>query len=634
MCSPQGKSPSFRMEMKLWRVCEKRDRLRVISGRKMEKSAMKRIRPCVMFAFLFSLLAAWPADAGIREANPLCIAGLVPQPLTLTLQDLGRMQPAEAQIMEISSGGASDGVLRYRGVPLRFLLEAAHIAKEESVFGGQGDLAVMVRNSSGEAVLLSWGEILYGSPGDFLIAYAAEPVMPLKEPGPCTDPALSSRGPEPLAGGPAFPKLVVSCDRRSDRFVEGVCLIRVVDVCPDPPRAKVDPLHSESFELIAGKGSGRRFEDLSPYPRRTLSVDQVGSDGVFQGTVAMEGVSLKDLLSASGMEPDLRSGFVVSAPDGYQALFSAGEIFLGRMGGRILLADRRDGRPIEEGGRFFLVAPDDRLGERWVKAVARIERVGLPDGGRLFVIGTGSGDSHLLTHQAVAAFAEADVYVCPPDLHKEYAGYMGDKPVLFDIYSYVPPVVRKAHPELSKADQKALLVEKQRGAAELIRQALDAGRNVGIVEYGDPTIWSGWSWVRDYVDPGELKIIPGLSSFNTSNALIRTDVACNGGILVAAPWMLLQNPSVVESAGAAGVTICIFMGLSSLDDLTPVLLRGYQAGTPARLVYKAGYAEEEQVVPTTLEKLAETARRQKEQYLGLIYVGPCLKGDERSECPL
>lgn len=106
------------------------------------------------------------------------------------------------------------------------------------------------------------------------------------------------------------------------------------------------------------------------------------------------------------------------------------------------------------------------------------------------------------------------------------------------------------------------------------------------------------------------------------------------GILVAAPWMLLQNPSVVESAGVAGVTICIFMGLSSLDDLTPVLPRGYQAGTPARLVYKAGYAEEEQVVPTTLEKLAETARRQKEQYLGLIYVGPCLKGDDRSECPL
>ena len=88
--------------MKAWRVCEKRDRLKVISGRKMEKIAMKRIRPCVMFALLFSFLAAWPADAGTREATPLCIGGLVRQPLTLTLQDLERMQPAEAKIVEIS----------------------------------------------------------------------------------------------------------------------------------------------------------------------------------------------------------------------------------------------------------------------------------------------------------------------------------------------------------------------------------------------------------------------------------------------------------------------------------------------------------------------------------------------------
>jgi hypothetical protein len=84
-----------------------------------------------------------------------------------------------------------------------------------------------------------------------------------------------------------------------------------------------------------------------------------------------------DILKKAGVAPDLATVFRVSAQDNYRSVFSWGELFLNPDGKRMLLADQENGRPIEKGGRYYLVAPDDLLADRWVKAVQTIEKIQL-----------------------------------------------------------------------------------------------------------------------------------------------------------------------------------------------------------------------------------------------------------------
>jgi hypothetical protein len=79
---------------------------------------------------------------------------------------------------------------------------------------------------------------------------------------------------------------------------------------------------------------------------------------------------------ALGTEADLDTVFLLSAPDGYRALLSYGELFQTLSGDRILISDRND-KPAKKGGLFNLIIPDDLMADRWVYAVDKIEVIPL-----------------------------------------------------------------------------------------------------------------------------------------------------------------------------------------------------------------------------------------------------------------
>ncbi|MCF8119602.1 MAG: hypothetical protein K9L83_05285, partial [Deltaproteobacteria bacterium] len=255
-----------------------------------------------------------------------------------------------------------------------------------------------------------------------------------------------------------------------------------------------------------------------------------------------------------------------------------------------------------------------------------IEVISLRQDPRIYVIGVGCGDTDLITLEAISYMAKADVFVCPPDIQTQFSKYMGNKPVLLNLYEFVPPVMKKKNPDLSPEALEALMEKKQAHAADTIRQAVREGKTVAILEYADPTIWSGWRYTWDAFLRGSVEIVPGISSFNVSNAMIKEDIACNGSVVISTPRGLKENPALVKAMGQKGETLCIFMGLKEVADLVPLLQQGYAEHTPACLVYKAGYSDSEALVRTTLDRLVETAGHAREKFLGLIYVGPCLKG--------
>jgi hypothetical protein len=97
-------------------------------------------------------------------------------------------------------------------------------------------------------------------------------------------------------------------------------------------------------------------------------------------------VRLSDLLDEARIRSDapraLRRTYVVAiATDGYQAVFSWGELFNSALGREVIVAIERDAAPLRDGeGRFALVSLADlRPGPRHVKWLARIDVRRVPE---------------------------------------------------------------------------------------------------------------------------------------------------------------------------------------------------------------------------------------------------------------
>ena len=554
------------------------------------------------------------------------ITGLVKQPLNLTLENLSACQSIEAQLNEIFQDGRYRGVFRYRGVPLRELLEMAAISKEETDFPKCVDLAIVVRNKEGRQVALSWGEVFYRNPGRVIVAFEGKPIMPHKDCRRCHEPDIYKPRLDQLFRQIGYPKLVVTGDAYADRSLEDIVSIQVVDLKPGMPTKKLEKLFSPEFKVAGAVDNPINVTNFSSYPKKSVISRHLGEGKGYHGIDRMTGAPLRSVLEKAGIEPDPNTIFLLSAPDGYRSLLSYGEVFLDPAGERMIVADRMNGKPIEGNGKFFFVPPDDLLADRDVKSLQQIEVISLKEEPRIYVIGVGCGDTDLITLEAISYMARADVFVSPPDIRKEFSKYMGDKPVLLDFYEFVPPRLKKEHPDLSPKDLAELMEKKQADAAQTLRKAMNEGKTVAILEYGDPTIWSGWRWAWNAFPRGTIRVIPGISSFNVSNALLGEDLACNGAMVIATPRGLREDPAMVEALAENGETLCIFMGLKDVKGLVAFMGKWYPKETPAFIVSKAGYSADETVIKTTLDGLAKAADNAKEKFLGLVYVGPCLNG--------
>jgi DMSO/TMAO reductase YedYZ molybdopterin-dependent catalytic subunit len=127
-------------------------------------------------------------------------------------------------------------------------------------------------------------------------------------------------------------------------------------------------------------------EEFSKLPRATASVtNRDGSKTVF------EGVSLFEVMRRAGMKPGegvhgkeamtiTTAVVVVEAADGYKAAFAQAEFDPAYTNRVILVADRKDGKPLgDEEGPFRLIAPDDKRPARWVRNVATLTFKSLKD---------------------------------------------------------------------------------------------------------------------------------------------------------------------------------------------------------------------------------------------------------------
>jgi precorrin-4 methylase/DMSO/TMAO reductase YedYZ molybdopterin-dependent catalytic subunit len=574
----------------------------------------------LLFIFLLS-------EHGVEAFSPtISITGTVKQPLNVTMEDIRKFESVSARLNEVTADKGFHGVFSYRGVPLRTLLELATVQKEESDFFKPVDLAVVIRNSTGQQTVLSWGEIFYRNPAEVLIAYSATPIMPHRECSACHTPEVFKKWFDPLKRDVGLPKLVVSNDFYTDRSLENISSIEVIDLHPAITSQKVKNLFSPEFVLSGAVKKQINVTDITSYPRLEVLAKTTGDGKGYHGLNTYNGVPLIEIIRKAGINPDINSVILISSPDGYRSLISYGELFFAPYGRDIIIADMAEGQPLKENGKFIALFPDDLSADRWVKAVNKIEVISLKQKPKLSIIGVGCGDTSLLTLEAISYMGRADAFLCTEDIKNRFAKYMGNKPVLFDPLLNAEPFFRKMHPTLSDADAKKKLEDQRAGNIQSIRDALKAGQNVALLEYGDPTIYGSWRyWLQEFED--HIEIIPGLSAFNVSNAMIRNILCeeCKGSIVLTVPKGLKANEALLKSVAENGDTLVIFIGLKEMKELMPLFRKFYPESTPVAVVYRAGYSDSERLVKTTLQRSHEYTEKDTEQHLGMIYIGPCLK---------
>jgi DMSO/TMAO reductase YedYZ molybdopterin-dependent catalytic subunit len=121
-------------------------------------------------------------------------------------------------------------------------------------------------------------------------------------------------------------------------------------------------------------------DDLAKMPHETASVP--ASDGT---KIVYEGVTLLAVLQKAGapfgkqLRGKVLSTYVLAkAMDGYQVMFTLGELDPDFGNETVLLADKRDGKPLpDKQGPFRLVCPNDHEGARSVRMLQSLEVVRL-----------------------------------------------------------------------------------------------------------------------------------------------------------------------------------------------------------------------------------------------------------------
>ncbi|MCD6527475.1 MAG: molybdopterin-dependent oxidoreductase [Desulfuromonas sp.] len=336
----------------------------------------RSITALLFFLYLGSSTLA--ADTTSPTEPLLTITGAVNHPMQLTLADLQRLQSVEVQHNEVTSNGAYHGVFHHRAVPLRTLLAMANIEQKGSTFKKPVDATIVLSDAKGKKVVLSWGEIFYHNPAEVVLSYESTPVLPTKNNCTmCHEPEDFQFAMQQLYRPIALSKLVITGDFYSDRFLEGVVNIDVVDVRPAITVNRDARLFSPQIHINGAVSNPLHITSLKRYPRRQITKKVVGVGRGYHGLHTFSGTPLAVILKDAGAKLQMDQIVILSATDGYRSSFSMGELMVSTLGEQILLADTADGDPIEQGGKFRVIVGPDYTDDRDVQAITTIEVIRL-----------------------------------------------------------------------------------------------------------------------------------------------------------------------------------------------------------------------------------------------------------------
>lgn len=221
-------------------------------------------------------------------------------------------------------------------------------------------------------------------------------------------------------------------------------------------------------------------------------------------------------------------------------------------------------------------------------------------------VGAGPGAPDLITVRGQAYIQEADVII--------FAGSLVN-----------PQLLEKAKKDCQIYNSAKMTLEE---VLEVIYTAEAAQKKIVRLHTGDPCLYGA---IREQMDALDTKGIPydscpGVSSFCGAAAALNLEYTLpNISQSVVITRMEGRTPvpekESIQSFAAHKATMVIFLSTGMLEELSRRLMEGgYEKNTPAAIVYKATW-EEEQTWVCTVSTLSQTAKEHAITKTALIIIG-------------
>lgn len=225
-------------------------------------------------------------------------------------------------------------------------------------------------------------------------------------------------------------------------------------------------------------------------------------------------------------------------------------------------------------------------------------------------VGAGSGAPDLITLRGKRFLEEADVII--------YAG------------SLVNPQLLTYQKETAVIYNSAKMTLEE--VLAVMEQAEKEGKATVRLHTGDPCLYGA---IREQMDALDARGIayddtPGVSSFQAAAAALNLeytlpDVSQSVIITRMEGRTTVPKKECIEAFASHGTTMVIFLSTGMLDELSARLIAGgYEKATPAAIVYKASWEDEQKYV-CTVETLACTAREHGITKTALVIVGDVVR---------
>ncbi|HEX7815038.1 molybdopterin-dependent oxidoreductase [Dyella sp.] len=164
----------------------------------------------------------------------------------------------------------------------------------------------------------------------------------------------------------------------SMRLPRQTCLAVMLCVALSWLPAHADALSaSASITLHAGgktRTLDRKALDAMPQTQATAAAHE---DKPSQwGGVALQDVLAQSVPHGQSLRGRNLATFVrITASDGYQIVFSVAELDPNFGNTRVILADSKDGQPLDKDGPYRLIVPGDKRPARWIRNITQIDVV-------------------------------------------------------------------------------------------------------------------------------------------------------------------------------------------------------------------------------------------------------------------
>jgi precorrin-4 C11-methyltransferase len=233
-----------------------------------------------------------------------------------------------------------------------------------------------------------------------------------------------------------------------------------------------------------------------------------------------------------------------------------------------------------------------------------------PARSKVIFMGAGPGDPDLLTLKGQHLLRQADVVI--------YAG------------SLVPTEVLRHAPATATLHNSASMTLEQ--IHEVTVAAVRRGQRIVRLQSGDTSLYSTIQEQMTLLDSAgiDFDVVPGISSFQAAAAALGSELTLpevvQTVILTRAEGKtkMPEREKLVDLA-AHRATLCIFLSALMAEEVQEQLLTAYPSDTPVAILYRVSWPDEN-IVTTTLDKLAAEVRTHRFTRTTLILVGEAVGG--------